>query len=323
MNDNKKLIIESAKKVLSIESEEINKSIKRIDENFAKVAEVLFQCNGRLIFSGMGKSGHIARKIASTFSSTGTPSFFMHPGEASHGDLGMIVKDDVVIFLSNSGESDEIFTLIPNIKRIGAKIISITGNASSELAQHSDYHISSAVDEEACPLGLAPTASSTVMLSLGDALAISVFSLKGFTQEDFLHSHPGGNLGKKRFVKIKDVMRTSALIPSIEPNATIMDSLRKISDQNVGFVVVLEGKKPLGIFTDGDLRRVLINGTPLDSKIHNVMSQNPRRINSNALAIEAARMMEDFKISSLIVCDDNNDLEGVLNFQDLFRNKII
>ena len=323
MNDNKKLIIESAKKVLSIESEEINKSIKRIDENFALIAEVLFQCKGRLIFSGMGKSGHIARKIASTFSSTGTPSFFMHPGEASHGDLGMIVKEDVVIFLSNSGESDEIFTLIPNIKRIGAEIISITGNSTSELAQHSNYHISSAVDEEACPLGLAPTASSTVMLALGDALAISVFSLKGFTQEDFLHSHPGGNLGKKRFVKIKDIMRTTDLIPRIEPNATIMDSLIKISDQNVGFVVIEEAKKPTGIFTDGDLRRVLIEGISLDTKIHQVMSKNPRKINSNSLAIEAAKMMEDFKISSLIVCDENGDLAGVLNFQDLFRNKII
>ena len=215
MNKNSNQIIDLAQRVLNIESEEILQASKNISNNFTNAVNEILNCSGRIVVSGMGKSGHIARKIASTFASTGTPAFFMHPGEASHGDLGMITENDIVIFFSNSGQSDELISIFPTIKRIGAKIIGISGNANSELANESDIHISTAVSKEACPLGLAPTASTTVSLALGDALAICVLDLREFTAEDFAKSHPGGNLGKNMLVKVKDIMRTGENIPSV------------------------------------------------------------------------------------------------------------
>jgi len=323
MNDIKKIITDSAKKVLKIESEEINNAQKFIDENFAQIIINLSKCNGRIILSGMGKSGHIARKIASTLSSTGSPAFFMHPGEASHGDLGMITKDDMVIFLSNSGESDEIYNLIPNIKRIGASIIAITSNENSEIAKYADHHISSKVSTEACPLGLAPTASSALMLAIGDAIAVSLFQLKGFTAEDFLRSHPGGALGKNKFIKIKEIMRDIYEIPVVSPHDSLKKTIELITEKKVGYAIVAEKLKYFGIFTDGDLRRSILNKASISDEISKWMSKNPFFINEDNLATSAAELMEKNKISSLVVINNNEDLAGVINFQDLLINKVI
>ena len=323
MNDIKKIITDSAKKVLKIESEEINNAQKFIDENFAQIIINLSKCNGRIILSGMGKSGHIARKIASTLSSTGSPAFFMHPGEASHGDLGMITKDDMVIFLSNSGESDEIYNLIPNIKRIGASIIAITSNENSEIAKYADHHISSKVSTEACPLGLAPTASSALMLAIGDAIAVSLFQLKGFTAEDFLRSHPGGALGKNKFIKIKEIMRDIYEIPVVSPHDSLKKTIELITEKKVGYAIVAEKLKYFGIFTDGDLRRSILNKASISDEISKWMSKNPFFINEDNLATSAAELMEKNKISSLVVINNNDDLAGVINFQDLLINKVI
>src|SRR5210317_927564 len=323
MNDIKKIIADSAKKVLEIESIEIHKAQQFIDENFANIIIKLSKCAGRIILSGMGKSGHIAGKIASTLSSTGTPAFFMHPGEASHGDLGMITNEDIVIFLSNSGESNEIYNLIPAIKRIQATIIAITGNDKSEIAKYADFHISSKVTSEACPLGLAPTASSALMLAIGDALAISLFQLKGFTTEDFLKTHPGGSLGKNKLLKTEDIMRQESSFPNVQANTVLEDVIQFISDKKVGFAVVSENEKPIGIFTDGDLRRALLKNASLKDSIKLWMSSDPLFINENSLAINAAEIMEKNKISSLIVVDENLFLKGVVNFQDLLIHKVI
>ncbi len=323
MNDIKKIITDSAKKVLKIESEEINNAQKFIDENFAQIIINMSKCNGRIILSGMGKSGHIARKIASTLSSTGSPAFFMHPGEASHGDLGMITKDDMVIFLSNSGESDEIYNLIPNIKRIGASIIAITSNENSEIAKYADHHISSKVSTEACPLGLAPTASSALMLAIGDAIAVSLFQLKGFTAEDFLRSHPGGALGKNKFIKIKEIMRDIYEIPVVSPHDSLKKTIELITEKKVGYAIVAEKFKYFGIFTDGDLRRSILNKASISDDISKWMSKNPFFINEDNLATSAAELMEKNKISSLVVINNNDDLAGVINFQDLLINKVI
>jgi arabinose-5-phosphate isomerase len=324
MNDKQQLIIDSAKKVLDIESKEILNAKEFINESFAEVITKIDQCKGRVILSGMGKSGHIARKIASTLSSTGTPSFFMHPGEASHGDLGMITKEDVVIFLSNSGESNEIFSLIPIIKRIGALIISVTGNSKSDLACYSDFHISSKVRSEACPLNLAPTASSSVMLAIGDAIAVSLFQIKGFTADDFIQSHPGGALGKNgKFIKIKDIMRSIDQIPIVQENTNLRESLEVICQKKVGYVVVVNNSKPVGIFTDGDLRRNVLKNVCLDSEIKEFMNKKPFLIDEDSLGIRAADIMEEEKISSLIVINSDSELSGVINFQDLLINKVI
>ena len=323
MNDIKKTIIKSAKKVLDTEAIEIKNAKKFIDENFVEVIIKLSKCSGRIILSGMGKSGHIAGKIASTLSSTGSPAFFMHPGEASHGDLGMITKDDIVIFLSNSGESNEIYNLIPSIKRIGASIVAITSNEKSEIAKYADYHISSKVSTEACPLGLAPTASSALMLAIGDAIAISLYQLKGFTAEDFLKSHPGGALGKNKFIKIREVMRSINEVPVVNPSDTLKQTIKLITEKKVGYAVVADKLKYLGIFTDGDLRRSILKEASISDEISKWMSTNPFFINEHNLATSAAELMEKNKISSLVVVDNRDDLVGVINFQDLLINKVI
>jgi len=324
MNKNSDQIIKLAQKVLNIESEEILKAGKNISNNFTDAVNEILNCNGKIILSGMGKSGHIARKIASTFASTGTPAFFMHPGEASHGDLGMITKDDIVIFFSNSGQSDELISIFPTIKRIGAKIIGISGNANSELANESDIHISAAVTKEACPLGLAPTASTSVSLALGDALAICVLDLREFTAEDFANSHPGGNLGKNTLTKIKDIMRIGQNIPSINIKASLKDAIEEMSNKKVGFTSILDDKNKLvGILTDGDLRRAVLNKKNINSSIKDCMTKNPITLNGSEMAIEAVNIMEKFKVNCFLITDKDEKVIGMLNLNDLFESKVI
>ena len=324
MNKNSDQIIKLAQKVLNIESEEILKASKNISNNFIDAVNEILNCNGKIVLSGMGKSGHIARKIASTFASTGTPAFFMHPGEASHGDLGMITKDDIVIFFSNSGQSDELISIFPTIKRIGAKIIGISGNANSELANESDIHISASVTKEACPLGLAPTASTSVSLALGDALAICVLDLREFTAEDFANSHPGGNLGKNTLTKIKDIMRIGQNIPSINIKASLKDAIEEMSNKKVGFTSILDDKNKLvGILTDGDLRRAVLNKKNINSSIKDCMTKNPITLNGSEMAIEAVNIMEKFKVNCFLITDKDEKVIGMLNLNDLFESKVI
>ena len=324
MNKNSNQIKDLAQKVLNIESEEILQASKNISNDFTNAVNEILNCTGRIVLSGMGKSGHIARKIASTFASTGTPAFFMHPGEASHGDLGMITENDIVIFFSNSGQSDELVSIFPTIKRIGAKIIGISGNANSELANESDIHISTAVSKEACPLGLAPTASTTVSLAIGDALAICVLDLREFTAEDFAKSHPGGNLGKNMLVKVKDIMRTGKNIPSITIKSSLKDAIEEISNKKVGFTGIVSDKNQLmGILTDGDLRRALLNNKNINSSIEECMTKNPITLKGTEIAIEAVNIMDKSKINCFLITDDNQKVIGMLNLNDLFASKVI
>ena len=324
MKKNSQQIINFAQNILSIEAKEISNAKSKIDEKFVELTELIFSCRGRIVLSGMGKSGHIARKIASTFSSTGTAAFFMHPGEASHGDLGMIQKEDIVIFFSNSGKSDELIAIIPNIKRIGAKIISITNNNASFLTSQSDIHINLNVKKEACPLGLAPTASSTVALAFGDALALSILDLKEFTAEDFIRSHPGGNLGKNILLKVSDIMRKGKEIPTVLTSQSIGDAIREISKKLLGFTAVInKNNQPLGIFTDGDLRRALLENYSLTDCVEDVMTKKPITLLDNQLAIDAINKMEDSKINSFLVLNIKGDLVGVINLHDLLKSKVI
>ena len=324
MANNPKDIIKIAKEVLEIEAQEILNASKNISSSFVDAVHQIIDCPGRIVLSGMGKSGHIARKIASTLSSTGTPAFFMHPGEASHGDLGMITKNDIVIILSNSGQSSEISSIIPNIKRIGAKIISICSNSNSDLAIQSDIHISSDVKQEACPLGLAPTASSTVSLALGDALAICILSLRGFTADDFAESHPGGSLGKNLLLKIKDIMRVNDSIPKVTPQSSLKDAIIIITKKMVGFTAVIDEKnKPIGILTDGDLRRALIANKTISSSVDDCMTKNPIVLRSSQLAVDAVNIMEKSKVNSFLVVNEEGKLVGIVNLQDLLKSKVI
>ena len=324
MNKNSDQIIKLAQKVLNIESEEILKAGKNISTDFSNAVNEILNCNGRIVVSGMGKSGHIARKIASTFASTGTPAFFMHPGEASHGDLGMITEKDIVIFFSNSGQSDELISIFPTIKRIGAKIIGISGNTNSELANESDIHISAAVTKEACPLGLAPTASTSVSLALGDALAICVLDLREFTAKDFANSHPGGSLGKNTLAKVKDIMRIGQNIPSINVKSSLEDAIKEITNKKVGFTSIVDEKNKLvGILTDGDLRRAIINKKNIESSIEDCMTKAPITLNGSEMAIEAVNIMEKFKVNCFLITDKDEKVIGMLNLNDLLGSKVI
>jgi len=324
MKKNSDQIIKLAQEVLNIEAEEILKASKSISNNFTDAVNEILGCGGRVVLSGMGKSGHIARKIASTFASTGTPAFFMHPGEASHGDLGMITKEDIVIFFSNSGQSNELISILPTIKRIGAKIIGISGNANSELANQSNIHISAAVTKEACPLGLAPTASSSVSLALGDALALCVLDLREFTAEDFARSHPGGNLGNNILIKVKDIMRIGKNIPSINITLSLKHAIEEISNKKVGFTGIVDNEnKLMGILTDGDLRRALLNKKDIDSSIEECMTKDPITLDGSEMAIEAVNIMEKFKVNCFLITDKNKKVVGMLNINDLFESKVI
>jgi arabinose-5-phosphate isomerase len=314
-----------ARDVLNIEAAAVQALSMRLDESFISAMNVVLQCEGRVIVSGMGKSGHIARKIAATLSSTGTPAYFVHPAEASHGDLGMITSQDVIIALSYSGESQELMTIVPVIKRQGAKLISMTGNPSSSLAKVSDVHLNAAVDKEACPMGLAPTASTTAALALGDALAVALLDAKGFGAEDFARSHPGGSLGRRLLTRVSDIMRVGERLPMVNLDATLGDAILEISKKGVGMTAIVDAKQHvMGIYTDGDLRRTLakkldLNTTPIQS----VMSANPRRIGPDSLAAEAVQMMEQFNINQMLVVDEQNRLVGALNMHDLLHAKVI
>lgn len=314
-----------AREVLAIEAEAIAALIDRIDESFLDAVNLVLASRGRVVVSGIGKSGHIARKIASTMASTGTPAYFVHPAEASHGDLGMITHEDVLIAISNSGESAELLAIIPLIKREGAKLIAITGNANSTLAQEADVHLDAGVAKEACPLNLAPTASTTAALALGDALAVALLDARGFGADDFARSHPGGTLGRRLLTHVSDVMRTGDAMPSVVQTATFAEAMIEMSKKSMGMTAVVDAiGKVLGIFTDGDLRRAL--NRPLDIRtlpITDIMSRTPRTITANKLAAEAVQVMESNKVNQLLVVDATGVLVGALNMHDLFRAKVI
>jgi arabinose-5-phosphate isomerase len=314
-----------ARSVLSIEAQEISALAARLDASFEAAVQLILNCQGRVVVSGMGKSGHVGGKIAATLASTGTPAFFMHPAEASHGDLGMITAGDVVLALSNSGESDELLNIVPTIKRLGAKIISITGAKNSTLAKESDVHLSAEVSQEACPLGLSPTASTTAALALGDALAVCVLNLRDFTAEDFARSHPGGNLGRRLMVRVKDVMRTGSAIPSVKDGELLSAALTEMTKKGLGLTAVVnEQKQPVGVFTDGDLRRTFAKGIFTHTvKISEVMHSSPNTIHANELAVEAVAMMEQKKINGLLVVDDAGKLVGAFNMHDLLKAKVV
>jgi len=317
--------LELARKVLAIESEAITALIGRLDRQFLDAVNLILACRGRIVVSGIGKSGHVARKIASTMASTGTPAFFVHPAEASHGDLGMIQSDDVLVALSYSGESAELLTIIPVIKREGAKLIAITGNENSTLARQADVHLDARVAQEACPLNLAPTASTTAALALGDALAIALLDARGFSEKDFARKHPGGTLGRRLLTRVSDVMRTGADIPTVPDTATLSDALLEMSRKGMGMTAILDRDGRLvGIFTDGDLRRTLEHvGDVRSAVIGELMSRNPRTIFPDRLAAEAAQLMERHKISQLLVVAGDGRPLGALNTHDLFRAKVI
>jgi len=292
---------------------------------FANAIDRLLACRGRVVVMGMGKSGHVGRKIAATLASTGTPALFVHPAEASHGDLGMVTPADVVIALSNSGESDELNAILPVLKRLGASLIAITGRADSTLALHADVALDSSVAQEACPLNLAPTASTTAQLALGDALAVALLDARGFREEDFARSHPGGALGRKLLTHVSDVMRIGDAVPRVAPDAAFGAVMREISAKGLGATAVVDAQqRPLGIFTDGDLRRLIETGRDLRAlSAADVMRPGPRTINADALAAEAADLMEAHRITSVLVVDDDGVLVGAINTNDLMRAKVI
>jgi arabinose-5-phosphate isomerase len=317
--------LELARRVLTIEAKAIESLRDRLDASFTQAVELILHCSGRVVVSGMGKSGHIARKIASTMASTGTPAFFVHPAEASHGDLGMITQHDVLIALSNSGESAELLTIVPLLKRHGAKLITMTGNGSSTLAREADVHLDASVEQEACPLGLAPTASTTAALALGDALAVALLDARGFGADDFARTHPGGALGRRLLVHVKDIMHKGDALPKVPASATLSDALLEMTRKGLGMTAIVdEQDRVLGIFTDGDLRRTLdktadIHGT----LISQVMGKNPRTIAPEVLAAEAVQQMEQYKINGLLVADAQQRLVGALNMHDLLRAGVV
>ncbi|TMH43743.1 MAG: KpsF/GutQ family sugar-phosphate isomerase [Betaproteobacteria bacterium] len=330
MNDRSKKAIstsalELARKVLSIEADAVSGLISRLDERFLDALGLILACRGRVVVSGVGKSGHIARKIASTLASTGTPAFFVHAAEAGHGDLGMITRDDVVLALSNSGQSDELLTIIPRIKRQGAKLIALTGNPDSALAREADVHLDAGVAQEACPMNLAPTASTTAALALGDALAVALLDARGFNEQDFARAHPGGALGRKLLIHVSDVMRTGNDVPVVSDTDSFSDLLAEISRKSMGMAAILgPGKKVVGIFTDGDLRRTLERKPDARAlKITDVMKRSPHTIAPHKLAAEALELMERHKINQLLVATETGELVGALNMHDLFRAKVI
>jgi arabinose-5-phosphate isomerase len=317
--------LDLARDVLEIEAAAIHGLIAKLDRQFERAVEIILACRGRVTVSGIGKSGHIARKIASTMSSTGTPAYFVHPAEASHGDLGMVAANDVFIALSNSGESAELLAIVPMIKRQGAKLIALTGNEHSTLAREADVHIYASAKKEACPLNLAPTASTTAALALGDALALAVMQAKGFGRDEFARSHPGGALGRKLLTYVSDVMRSGENAPHIRETATLSDAIIEMTRGRMGITAILDAnERVIGIFTDGDLRRTLQKGVDLPSTpIAAVMTRNPRTIAANKLAAEAVQIMEQFKVNQLLVVDGDSRLLGALNMHDLFRAKVI
>ena len=317
--------LDLARQVLRIEGDAVLALADRIDDAFLQALSLILNCHGRVIVSGIGKSGHIGRKIASTLASTGTPAYFVHPAEASHGDLGMITRDDVLIALSNSGESAELLAIVPSIKRFGAKLIAMTGNPDSSLAREADAHLDAHVAQEACPLNLAPTASTTAALALGDALAVALLDARGFGAEDFARSHPGGSLGRRLLTHVSDVMRAGAAVPAIGPEASVADAILEISRGGIGMTLVITPTRQLlGIFTDGDLRRAFAKNLDLRTlSVADIMGRQPRAIGPDKLAVEAVEIMEQHKVNQLPVVDEHGALIGALNMHDLFQAKVI
>jgi arabinose-5-phosphate isomerase len=318
-------VIELARRVLAIEADAVRALIERIDQRFLAAVAMISERRGRVVVSGIGKSGHIARKIASTLSSTGTPAYFLHPAEANHGDLGMIESGDVFIAISHSGESEELLSIIPQVKRRGAKLIALTGRSDSTLAKESDVLLDAGVAQEACPHNLAPTASTTAALALGDALAVALLDARGFSADDFARSHPGGTLGRRLLTHVTDVMRRGDDVPSVRDTATFKQALLEISRGRMGMTAVLDaGDKVKGIFTDGDLRRALEKALNFENTlVSEVMTAGPRSIRPEALAVEAVQLMERHKVNQLLVVDERGRLVGALNMHDLFRAKVL
>lgn len=313
-----------ALEALDIEAAAVLGLKAQLGASFAATVRRILACRGRVVVSGMGKSGLVGRKIAATLASTGTPAFFMHPAEASHGDLGMITRDDVVLALSNSGESDEFNVIVPVIKRLGIVLVVVTGRGDSTLARHADLVLSSAVQQEACPLNLVPTSSTTAQMALGDALAVALLDARGFRKDDFARSHPGGSLGRKLLVHVEDLMRVGDALPLIGPEVPVTDMLREMTRKGMGVVAITVDGQLTGIFTDGDLRREIERGTDLRAlRARDVMRTSPKSVRRAALAAEAASLMERHRITSLIVLDDANKVVGALNSNDLMRAKVI
>jgi len=314
-----------ARQTLAIEASALLGLQARQGDGFAQAVQAMLGCRGRTVVTGMGKSGHVGRKIAATLASTGTPAFFLHPGEASHGDLGMVTPGDVVLAISNSGESDELAAILPAVRRLGVTVIAMTGRAESTLARHADIVLDSGVDQEACPLNLAPTASTTAQMALGDALAVALLDARGFVEADFARSHPGGSLGRKLLMHVRDLMSQGDAVPRVLPTAPFTDLLREMSRARFGFSAVVDATGHVrGIFTDGDLRRLIERGTPLlDKTAGAVMNPQPRVVSPDALAVEAAGLMEQYRITGILVVDAQGVLVGALNTNDLMRAKVI
>ncbi|HWR78820.1 MAG TPA: KpsF/GutQ family sugar-phosphate isomerase [Pseudomonas sp.] len=314
-------LIQSAQRTVRLELEAIEALLERINADFVRACELLLACRGRVVVVGMGKSGHIGKKIAATLASTGTPAFFVHPAEASHGDMGMITKDDVVLALSNSGSTAEIITLLPLIKRLGITLVSMTGNPESPLAQAAEANLDARVEHEACPLNLAPTSSTTASLVLGDALAIALLEARGFTAEDFAFSHPGGALGRRLLLKVENVMHAGEALPRVARGILLRDALLEMTRKGLGMTVIVESDGRLaGIFTDGDLRRTLDRGIDVrNASIDSVMTAHGKTAKPEMLAAEALKIMEDHKINSLVVVDSDDRPVGALNMHDLLR----
>ena len=314
-----------AAQTFEIEARALNALAARQGAGFAGAVRAMLECGGRVVVMGMGKSGHVGKKIAATLASTGTPAFFVHPAEASHGDLGMVMSGDVVLAISNSGESDELAAILPAIRRIGVTLVGMTGNAESTLARHADLVISSAVDQEACPLNLAPTASTTAQMALGDALAVALLDARGFREEDFARSHPGGSLGRKLLMLVRDLMRSGDAVPRVTARASFTTLLREMTNKGLGFTAVADAEgRPVGIFTDGDLRRLIERGADLRTlTADEVMHRGPKLVRDDALAVDAADVMERHSVTSVLVVDTAGALVGALNSNDLMRAKVI
>lgn len=324
MTDNATLL-QLGRAVIELEAEALSALVPRLNDDFARACRLILDSPGRVVVTGMGKSGHIGGKIAATLASTGTPAFFVHPGEAQHGDLGMIQPQDVVIAISNSGETGEILTILPIIKRMGAKLIALTGNSASSLAKQADAHLDAGVAKEACPLNLAPTSSTTAALALGDALAVALLKTRNFTSDDFARSHPGGKLGRRLLLYVRDLMHSGDRIPLVPETASLREALLEMTGKGLGMTGVLDASGKLaGIYTDGDLRRTLNKGLDVyNAKISDVMTRLPKTCRADQLAAEIVQLMEKHNISSLMVVDADNRVQGALNMGDLLRAGVV
>jgi arabinose-5-phosphate isomerase len=313
------------RKVVATEAQAVAALAERIDGEFVAACRAMLACRGRVVVTGIGKSGHIAGKIAATLASTGTPAFFVHPGEASHGDLGMITREDVVLALSHSGESEELLILLPLLKRLGIPLIAMTGQPSSTLGRQADAHLNTSVEEEACPLGLAPTSSTTAALAMGDALAVALLEARGFTEEDFAFSHPGGSLGRRLLLRVQDVMHSGAEIPAVPASALVRDAVLEMTAKKLGMTAIVDdGQRVQGIFTDGDLRRLLERADDIRAvPVHAAMTRPCTRVDGGLLAAEAVRIMQERRINALLVVDGNERLVGALNMHDLLRAGVV